>query len=260
MALNPLHNVLGALRSARADVHARYTLRPIAALYPARSFTTLYKYASPHWADELAAGRSVKVGTLGEFRRAYPNDEDRRDVDEGVRRFLLGAGTYTDENLIPEVRGAIRTGRGGGLIIAPDAAGLFEVETGIPDCYTYSVTERFDASVMRAFGGACVRINDPLGFFIAIDAQLRRCSIELTTGQRVPLVADGFVDRCYYATRTLPHDRSATVGIPGPAFHKPPHLQHQQEVRGAWFAVGSPLVPVPPFACPLIAQHCKRWR
>lgn len=211
----------------------------------------LYKYAPSDWATKLVSRGAVRVSTLSDFRRAEVYDKERGDAGEGSRRVTSDLGrTYSNADELPPFIGQQVQIANGGQIIFDGPYG-FVSEREHPDVYIYSVTEKFDRNVMRRFGGACVQITDPLGFFCAIDACLRRWS----PGAR-SLVADGVLDRCTY------QDRAQHFREESPCedyFLKPTAYAHQSEVRAAWTPVNRNIEPLT-FHVPNLAAYCRRYR
>lgn len=215
----------------------------------------LFKYLEPRFADRLAAGESVKLGTLAEYRRLAEKDAERGDADEGKRVVIFrpSVDTYFDRTTLPEyARASIRL-EGRRLLRMRPGSELVVHETAL-NCFLYCVSEQHDLDMLARFGGAAVRINNPEGFFRAIDACLQAMPQPAGSGATGPIVFPGVVDQCRYGDRTIVYDGSPLLE---PYFQKLTDHNHQHEVRGVW-APRSDLLVIPPFQCPDVARYCER--
>jgi hypothetical protein len=213
------------------------------------SIFRLYKYLEPRRADAMIQAGSMRIGTLNVYRELEAGDTERGDVGEGTR--ILHSDdrprVYNSTAELPRVLQRISCGPGG---LATNGPNAIVIQNRIPDVYMYCVTETFDPAVMEAFGSACVSIEHPDEFFTAVDRELRTRLSGL--GLSVNAWA---IDRCFYGARRQNYHTEIPVHE---CFIKPPHYQHQAEVRAVWQPANLPIVPIA-FECPAATQCCKRY-
>jgi hypothetical protein len=88
------------------------------------------------------------------------------------------------------------------------------------DQYAYCVTGTYNEEAMRQFGyDACLRIDNPLGFFGCISEDIRERAIP------------GALFRCQYRDRLFRYDEADAIH---PESVKTPRYAYQNEVRALW--------------------------
>jgi len=177
---------------------------------------------------------TVKVGTLHDFRKQEALGAEIGDSGEGTR-LLTRENTYAD---IPAIEASpvlssiwkIEPGATNIHIIG----GAFSVQETYSDSYVYCVSHTPSEAAMRKSGyDACVRIDDPEGFFGELTQELYDVR-RLITGK-------WFIGDCQYVDRTI--EESALAAGVHPALLKPPIYAYQQETRMMWEPRKVPIKP-----------------
>lgn len=191
----------------------------------------LYKYTSPEWADKMVSTGSVRVGTLHEFRKVEAVGSERVDPNEAMRIHQTDgrAAKYSHENIpnyfkeiFPQLKGDLPPGFG---IILEQGARIIHHENHV-DMYVYCLSSKLDDSLRQKFGGACVRINEPLVFLKEIEKQ-----IPFFDPNGVREAYEFKLAPCEYLERAETFPRITEYD---PVFRKPPQYSEECEVRGVW--------------------------
>jgi hypothetical protein len=208
----------------------------------------VYKYLEPQWADAMVQRGAMRIGTLNLYRNLEASDTERGDIGEGTRTLHSDdrPRVYNSKAELPPVLQGLSCGPGG---LATNGANAIVIENRVQDMYVYCVTAEFDPRVMRTFGGACVRIEQPVEFFAAVNLAFRSHLHNLSLH-----VLEGAVDHCVYASRSQNYHDNIPVHE---CLLKPQRYQHQRELRAIWRPDALPIGPIA-FDCPNASQYCTR--
>jgi len=209
----------------------------------------LYKYINPKWADEMTSRGSVRIGTLYGFRTTETLGGERGDQHEGVRISLTDgkAGFIRGEDLPWFVKESLRVPDG--VVMKFDEGGHFLVHQHAPNVFVFCACSRYDANLMKLFGGACIEITEPRFYFDAITKAL-----EGWTPEGVRRITGFQLAPCQY----LPREQTWPNVVPyNPIFRKAPAYEHQMETRAVWW---TPLTLIEPenLLVPEIRHFCRR--
>jgi len=186
----------------------------------------LYKFLLPEHAERMVEAGLVRVGTLFEFRALEGDDPERGDSGEGslLLHSDTGPRVYNSTAELPPVlrQMGIECGPGG---LATKGENAFVIQSGAPNMLVYCVSDRFDRAGLGEWGGACVRISEPVRFFLALDGAVRS---EMALRGR-PL-GQLQVGRCCYVDRRHNWHKA----VPAPWLLKPARFEHQSELRAGW--------------------------
>ena len=209
----------------------------------------LYKYLPPTWAEQMVREGAIRIGTLYDFRRIEAFGAERGDKDEGVRISLTdGApGVFEGKDLPWFVQQTLRVPPNVKVQFAEGA--VLNVHQNVADAYVYCTCSKFDRSLMKLFGGACVTVTDTAQFFRAVTRALDGWS---THGIRK--ISSFRLSPCEYADReqTWPN-----VTEYDPILRKSPEYSHQCEVRAVWTTAATSIVPLN-LTVPEIRSWCER--
>jgi len=190
---------------------------------------SLFKYMRKQHAKLLLSLGKLRIGTLYEFRDMEAHGNVVGDADEGKKSlFLDGKGeAWTAESIPDFATNFFKLGPKGRLTLN----GIrLQLPQESPDYYMFCATTEFNQSALNDFGyDACVRIDDPLRFFLAVSHSVRHhASFE------------GVFD-CQYTSRDIAHDKDQGTH---PALIKDSKYAAQKEVRGLWKPQKSSIKPV----------------
>lgn len=201
----------------------------------------LYKYLRKAHAEGLLTRGTVRIGTLYEYRDVEKHGLVVGDLEEGKRSNFLHAidEVWTADDQPDFAKRFIRLGPNASVNLVNTT---FERSEQSPDCYIFSMTQRFDASVMREFGyDSCVEIVNPPAFFEALSECIK---------DKASFIG---LFNCAYADRRQPH---TATNVPHPALLKDPKFSAQAEARAIWRPVGKEIGPEV-IACAAISRFCK---
>lgn len=191
---------------------------------------------------------SVRIGTLESYRQ-LEEDEARGDSGEGTRTLHSDEQprVYNNTGELPPILRGIECGPGG---LATNGPNAIVFENKMQDVFVYCMAEKFSTRVMNRFGGACIRIENPIAFLEALNdrfiEELHRLSRHCSPGK---------VGRCLYVERRQNYHSATLVDD---CFIKPPSYSDQYEIRMMWRPDKVPIEPVP-LKCTEIVQYCERF-
>ena len=180
----------------------------------------LYKHLPLRFAKGLVEKGEIRVGTLYEYRDAEAHGEGILDTDEGVRNTFLIADkmTITGKNNHPFISHFIKVDDTSSVVL--DNCHSERAESS-KNCWIYCVSESSDLQVSENLSGeynACVEINDPHRFMLAIGRRLMQKAYCMGWWQ------------CQYIGRKVSYEnRTHPAVIKGEVF------SHQNEVRAIYF-------------------------
>jgi hypothetical protein len=218
--------------------------------------TPLYKYLEPRYAQDLISEGCIKLGTLSEYRGMEGSDQERGDAHEGKLTLESPAGrhAYGGEKLPPPLRNSdVRIGPGA---FVTEGRGAITIESRITDLLIYCTMEAYDADYGPRFGNgkamACVRIDQPEQFFLALDAALQASMSAVGTPLRGPVWG-----RCVYEGHQHNWERE---DLPDKRLLKEVKYQGQREVRVFWEPV--PMRTLKPIILkvPALTPYCSFFR
>lgn len=196
-------------------------------------------FEDPEHADALAAG-NVWLSTLRDCRtKEHPL---QGDAGEGVHTYHSGSWRGNGDD--PEIQLVAR--RSGIRIEGSNVSMRGNVHvTSIPDGFVLCATESFDpGELSETFGKHCVEIENPVGFFKAVQRAFPPDSITRGVFGKVK-----YRERVYKGVAEEP-------GLIG--FVKPKKYAHQREMRFLWYTSGQRLIKPFLLSVPDAAQFCKR--
>lgn len=208
----------------------------------------LYKFLRPQHAESMIRSGSVRIGTLFEFRALEDADRDRGDSGEG--RLLLHSDAsprvYNSTDELPPVlqQMSFHCGLGGFATNNENAAALDFSSTNM---LIYCTSEILEQAALGEWGGAAVRIPQPIRFFQALEEALQ--SEAARRGWRLgplQLGSCSYIDRRHNWHRELPPQWLL----------KPARFQHQREFRAAWAVEGAGPLEALIVSSPGIAAAC----
>ena len=206
---------------------------PMMMMSVAAGVRRLYKYTTPQVAALMTQHGSVRVGTLHEYSCLEGTDV-RGDGGEGTRIATSAPDptTYPDGSHVHAWLQAIGIQVQGSIFSNGPNAAVNEEHHA--DCFLFCASERLSHELIQRFGGACVEINDPAGFFCVLDEGLRTHSrsLDLAIGQAA-------IDRCMYVPRRNPYFSQPSKH---PCFIKPPEFSAEAEIRAVWVPNGAATV------------------
>ena len=184
-----------------------------------------YKYLPQKFAKLMVEEGIIKVGTLFEYKNEEELGSDIGDTNEGVITEWSNDKEIkrTQEDLNRIERLAIRIGEGLEGVQVNNV--VVQATQQSPNLYIYSVSDVFNVHIMRKLCqdydtkyDACVRINDPKSFIMAV-------SKLFNDKGRYEVSA-----YCQYMSRTRHYKDQSSH----PALIKEPKYKYQKEIRCVW--------------------------
>lgn len=177
----------------------------------------LYKYMKREYARLLLDDGVLRIGTLYDYRDIEKHGGVTGDDSEGKKslRMEIDNEVWEPQTQPDFTKEAIKLE---GLLQLKNLNFVKIIES--LDCYLFCATKVFDQNTMRGFGhDACVVIENPKKFFVAISRLLRKIA-----------KFNGFFP-CQYVSRIIPHDEDHGFH---PAIIKETTYSSQKEVRALW--------------------------
>lgn len=208
---------------------------------------SLYKYMREQHLVEFLRRGSLKIGTLHEYRRMELYGPAIGDDSEGIQytEFNMPGGGIVENDNSREAkffRKMFTLGPSQQISFAPGA--VLNMVTNSPDMFIYCASHAHDPAVMQQFGGECLEIVNPEGFFKAISHAIRH---------KAQFVANGPIK---YVSRTTlythPHSHH-------PAFMKEVAYAYQNESRVIWAPKRTTVQPIF-LTVPAAVKHCRRFK
>lgn len=186
----------------------------------------LFKFMSAQYAEDLILGKSIKVGTLYDFRDSEKHGRLKADPSEG-KVTLMGepfAPTRLDtRSMTPALRSAL-----GGVTFTDCEVSVpfgraISLSTG--DCNVLCLSTEFDPKIAESLDDSydcCVRIGSPERFIHQVADGL---------GRRLGVEFQYYMGLVKYVPREIPLDSPEIFNSP---FHKGENFAVQKEFRAAF--------------------------
>jgi len=201
----------------------------------------LYKYLHAKFANDLVQRGRLRIGTLYEYRNIEKHGAIIGDDLEGKKIAYMDIQneTISRENQPEFTKKFFHMGNDASVNLQNIT---LEHLTRSPNFYIYSTTEVFDENALTDFGyDACVLIQNPKKFFIAISKKLRD----------IATFRGSF--KCQYQPRRVAHDQDNNID---PAIIKGSEYQNQREVRAIWVPTQKIVEPII-IECHKVIKYCR---
>jgi hypothetical protein len=189
-----------------------------------RPLISAFKFMPSKYANDFVSGRSIRIGTLSDFRKTEVHQLNKGDPLEGLLK-IKGPGGW--ESDLPDNRALLLALRRRGLIVERSHLTGIEADVMLQERehYVFCAARSFDANVASDLDlsyDCCIQIFDMISFAEAV-----RDALQEALSENFLPVTLGFVS--YEPRIILPSADRIDTGV----FYKEPRFLSQNEIRVA---------------------------
>jgi hypothetical protein len=196
----------------------------------------IYKYMKRRHLRSFLKDGLIRIGTLYDFRDVEKHGAEIGDVDEGTKTLTTDGYHFIDtanQNTIPDwyrecFESSFKVKDGGRLQI--HAGKGVRLRLTVPDRYVFCASYEFDGGLIEnGEYDACLKIINPMAFFLALSQKLKH---------RASWIGYG---KCVYRPRIVLGDQDHGIE---PSLIKEERYEYQKEIRAIWEARSETIEPI----------------